>query len=279
MTSFLVENNITHAIILYPRDGYTYLSQVAKHSPTTQIWGLQVLMGVDKDSPTNLKSLTLDAGDPFKPLCKGIKIASHRGWWDKDGVVDSGFDYGSQSRALNKILNQLPDDSIVSMHLQGDPIFNSASIPQTVATYAYKYPHLKFIMNHCGDYGQGGLSNKPSKYLTVDKQGNDNLFPAFRYAHHHALIQAAITYANLSHNIYLDSSVLTPTKLELLESCDRWGLGSDYPFQKKSDLFIKEEKKAVSKLGATRIEKMYKDTLHWLTTPCATLLQEKIDTW
>ena len=126
LAEFIKRNEIGAAVTLYPRDGYHYMEQLAQKTPDVVHYGVQVLMGVDESDATDIKALKLDALDNSKVYCKGIKIASHRGWWNRDGEIDSGFDYGKESSKLHKWLKQLPDNSIVSMHMQGDPINNSA---------------------------------------------------------------------------------------------------------------------------------------------------------
>jgi predicted TIM-barrel fold metal-dependent hydrolase len=232
-------------------------------------------MGVDENDATDIKALKLDALDNSKIYCKGIKIASHRGWWNRDGEIDSGFDYGKESSKLHKWLKQLPDNSIVSMHMQGDPINNSASVPMTVGMYAYKYPKLKFIMNHMGDYGQGGLSNKPKSYVTQTKDG-PNLFPAFRYAHSRALCKSAVEFANIQHNIILDTSVYIPNKSEMLKDCYRWAVGSDYPFCKSDNLFINEEKKFIRDMGEDAVNEAHVNAKWFFDSDYKQLIKKNI---
>jgi len=256
LAEFIKRNGIGAAVTLYPRDGYKFMEQLAQKTPGVIHYGVQVLMGVDANDATDIKKINLDALDNSKVYCKGIKMASHRGWWNRDGEIDSGLDYGKESSKIHKWLKQLPDNSIVSMHMQGDPINNSASIPMTVGMYAYKYPRLKFIMNHMGDYGQGGLSNKPKSYVTQTKDG-PNLFPAFRYAHSRALCKSAVEFANIQHNIILDTSVYIPNKSEMLQGCYRWAVGSDYPFCKSDNLFINEEKKFIKDMGEDAVNQAH----------------------
>lgn len=277
LSEFVKRNEISTAVTLYPRDGYKYMEQLAKKTPGVKHYGVQVLMGVDANDATDIKKLKLDATDNSKEYCHGIKIASHRGWWNRDGEIDSGLDYGSESSKIHKWLKQLPENYIVSMHMQGDPINNSASIPMTVGMYAYKYPHLKFIMNHMGDYGQGGLSNKPKNYVTKTKDGDTNLFPAFRYAHSRALCKAAVEYANVQHNIILDTSVYIPNKSEMLQNCYRWAIGSDYPFCKKDYLFLDEEKKFIRDMGEDTVAQMHKNAAWFFEAKHTELIIKNIE--
>lgn len=275
LAEFIKRNEIGAAVTLYPRDGYHYMEELAKKTPGVIHYGVQVLMGVDASDATDIKKVQLDALDNSKEYCKGIKIASHRGWWLRDGVADSGLDYGSESGKIHKWLKQLPENSIVSMHMQGDPINNSASIPMTVGMYAYKYPKLKFIMNHMGDYGQGGLSNKPKNYVTQTKDG-PNLFPAFRYAHSRALCKAAVEYANNLHNVIIDTSVYIPNKSEMLKDCFRWAIGSDYPFCKSDNLFINEEKKFIRDIGEDAVKEAHENAKQFFDSTYTELVKRNI---
>lgn len=287
MANYLLANKIDVNVCLYPRDGYHILEELARVAPNVKHIGLQTLMGVDANDPTNPNELILDVNDPERSaingigLSYGIKVASHRGWWKRADKVTSGFCYGKGDRdLLNKWLRSMPKNSICSLHTQGDPIDNSASIPTTIGKYAYKYKHVKFILNHCGDFGQGGFSNKPKKYITINKQGEVDLFPAYRYAHSMGLIDTAVHMANTLHNVLLDTSVYTPYKGIAMGRCKRWAIGSDYPFQVKeehkhnSTLMLKEEKKFIKDLGEDRVSQCHNDAYYWLTTNVDQLMKE-----
>lgn len=288
---FLKSNGITVNFCLYPRDQYYRLEELRDKTPDIEHIGVQVLMGADAEDATDMSKVKLDVCDPSKSftnggMCYGIKIASHRGWWVRADGPNSGFDYGKgDSRQLTKWLNQMPDNAICSMHMQGDPIQNSASMPYTVGMYAYKHPRLKFIINHAGDFGQGGLSNKPKKYMTVTKQGEENLFPAFRYAHSQGLISTAVFMANNLHNVLLDTSVHTPFKGKAMKNCKRWAIGSDYPFQVKdggqasSRLFINEEKKFINSINEEAVQKCHENAYKWLKADYRDLIQEQENAW
>lgn len=315
---FLIENEIDVNFCLYPRDEYHKLEELANATPNIKHIGVQVLMGKSAEDATRMDKLQLDVCDSSKSftsggLCYGIKIASHRGWWkrtkqeyveavDFSGkrtglfqkqIVDatcSGFSYGpSDSRfitgkggsaQLTKWLNQMPENSICSMHMQGDPIQGSSSMPYTVGMFAFKNPHLKFIINHCGDFGQGGLSNKPKNYVTKNKSdGNDNYFPAYRHAHSKGLILSAVQLANDLHNVMLDTSVHTPFKGEMMRDCKRWAVGSDYPFQvkdtsKSSNLFTAQYNKFVKDCGQDVVEAAQHTAYRWLTADWKELRDE-----
>lgn len=295
MADFLKVNEVTVNFCLYPRDQYHMLQKLADITPGIQHIGVQVLGGADADDATDPAKLELDVNDPNKSfknggLCHGIKIASHRGWWTKDEETNSGFCYGNgtggqlyNGRQLTKWLRAMPKGSICSMHMQGDPINNSASVPTTVGMYAYKNPDIKFIINHAGDFGQGGLSNKPKRYRTITKKDEVNFFPAYRYAHSQGLILTAVTMANTMHNVMIDTSVYTPFKGKMMSKCKTWAIGSDYPFQIKADnerlkstskMMLNEEKKFVNDLGVERVVQCHRDAYHWLTADIDDLITE-----
>jgi len=291
MANFLIGNEVDVNFCLYPRDGYHMLEKLAEMTPNIKHIGVQVLMGACAEDSTAYEKIgdCFDVNNDIRSfknggLCHGIKIASHRGWWNRGGEVTSGFDYGrGDSRQMNKWLKSLPEGAICSMHMQGDPIQNSASIPSTVGMYAYKNPNVKFIINHAGDFGQGGLSNKPKRYKTITKAGDENFFPAYRYAHSQGLIQTAVAMANTMHNVMLDTSVYTPFKGEMMGKCRNWAIGSDYPFQIPADndrlkstskMMLNEEKKFIKVLGEERVEQAHEDAYHWLTADIETLIEE-----
>lgn len=255
MVEYLIRNDITHHICLYPYNGYHLLEDLQLKLPDVQHYGLQCVMGVDEDNPTDIKNLQLDILDGNKTLCKGVKIASHRGWWLIKNKIQSGIDYGSQSRIIRKhILDVLPDNCIISWHLQGDPICNSGSTPMHIARLAGYYPHIKFILNHCGDYGQGKFSTKPKELITEKYQ----MQPTFRYAHSQVLIQSCITYAMHLPNCWIDSSIYIPNK-NLLYNSNSWCIGSDYPFGEE---FNTEYQKFKKQLG-TQVDNQMYSTLNW----------------
>ena len=204
----------------------------------------------------------------------------------RDGEAKSGLDYGrGDSRQISKWLKMMPVNSICSMHMQGDPIQNSASMPYTVGMFAYKHPTLKFIINHAGDFGQGGFSNKPKSYVTVTKKKEIKFFPAYRYAHSQGLVSTSVFLANSLHNVLIDTSVHTLFKGKAMKSCKRWAIGSDYPFQIKenakatSKLFLCEEKKFVNSLNQEIVDQCHRNAYKWLTADYKDLIKEQEDNW
>ncbi len=90
MDEYFTSHNITHSLVLYNRDEYELLRELGTITKT-KIYGVQCVMGIDKENPTDItKPFILDMG---KEYVYGIKIASERGWWTDGTDVWSGIDY------------------------------------------------------------------------------------------------------------------------------------------------------------------------------------------
>ncbi len=267
MVKHLYDNKIDAHICLYPRDGYHLLEEVAKRTPNVKHIGVQVLMGRFKEEATVIEDIVYDVNHPSRSflnggLCYGIKIASHRGWWNRDGVVDSGLNY-ADSRLLAKIFKNLPENAIVSMHMQGEPTFSTPPIPMLLGLYASKYGHLKFIANHCGDYGQAMLSNRPGSY--TDESHGQPFGPPFRHAHSRAVISSTVHYANDMHNLLAESSIFTPYKAYALRTCKRFIIGSDFPFLDRPAFYTSERRKfELNGHTPENIDRMNQNVLEWI---------------
>ena len=172
MADFLNVNEVTVNFCLYPRDGYHMLEKLAEITPHIKHIGVQVLMGAEAADATAIESVMLDVNNSIRTfknggLCHGIKIASHRGWWNRKGEVDSGFDYGrGDCRQLTKWLRSMPDGAICSMHMQGDPIQNSASIPTTFGMYAYANGRIVGTAQ-CSIAQCSAVQGSPTQYLYI----------------------------------------------------------------------------------------------------------------
>jgi len=267
MVEHLLTNKIDAHICLYPRDDYMMLEEVARLTPHIRHIGLQVVMGRFKEEPTDVKNFTYDVNDitrsfKYGGLCHGIKLASHRGWWVRDGVVDSGLNY-ADSRFIGNILKKLPENAMCSFHMQGEPTFSSPPVSQMIAMYAQKFGHLKFIANHCGDYGQAMLSNRPAAY--TDPSHGSPFGPPLRHAHSRAVIMSTILYTNDLHNLMAESSIFTPFKAYSLKDCKRWIIGSDYPFQDQPEFYLKERRKfELNGHPVEKIQEMNKSIISWI---------------
>lgn len=227
---------LTHAVCIY--SGYDNLKELIDHAPDTKIYGVQWI--------TDLENEVLDIG---KEGWCGIKLHSHRGHrpleLDPDlygkpyrdqqfGEVTYGLDYSH--RVIPKLLTKLPKGSLVYMHVQGAKTLTHVSSPRSVFKLTQLFPNLKFIMGHAGDYGAG--TYKPSLALincTSNQENWTDEYSTFNMAiSTHAAsvtnIMAAVQYANLTHNLFLDTSRFVKHKAKLLEGSNRWAIGSDYPF-------------------------------------------------
>lgn len=283
--AYLRENNITHHLTLYPRDEYYLMEELQALAPEITHYGVQVVMGKDPEHADYIENFVPDYGDPNKPLCVGVKIASHRGYWKrktKEFVqisslssekfykpeivekIESGCDYGVYAQQIKKyVLDRLKPNAIVSMHMQGDPIKNSGSNPQHQAVLAYAYPWLKFINNHTGDFGPPNLAGKHGRHIYIKKTRDDvNTFPAFRHAHSLQIVKQSIEFSRWLPNIMLDTSIFLSHKAELLVDHKRWCVCSDWPAG-TGITQVGEEKKFIKVLGQERIDQMYKDAYEW----------------
>ena len=266
IAQYIKVNDITDAVILYPRDKYELMEKLAKLCKDVNLYGLQVLGGITAEDATDVTKVELDVLKGYK-YCYGIKLASHRGWWKREDI-SAGLNYDTYSSLIKSWLDQLPENSLVSMHTQGEPCYSLANTSLAVANYANKYPKLKFIINHMGDFGQRGFSAKPKKYRYVDDKMKEHFYPPFRYAHHRAIVNSAIEFSSWCHNILLETSIFTQDKASLLKgSKATWGIGSDYPFlpdedglQKQYELFIKVLGEEVVRLATLKALSFLKKT-------------------
>lgn len=226
------EFNLTIIVVLYPYDGYELLVELQDKLPETVVIGLQCLFHYDeKRVDSNLK---IDCIDLSKKLAFGVKFHSHRGYW-RDGRV--GLDYSDES-FIGGILRTLPENSICSFHTQGTTSLENKSNPFAIGRYASRFPHLKFIINHSGDYGPAMTSAKPS---TIIQKNSNNCDLMLRHCISRALISSSIELSRFFHNIFLDTSNFTYHKGELLSNFDKWCIGTDIPFGDKKFYSYKNE--------------------------------------
>lgn len=288
--------NITHHLCLYSRDGYDELVKLKELCPDVTHYGVQCVFGYEENNPTNVDTLKLDRLDPNKDLCVGVKFHSHRGYWERQSTqfvreqtlvgsskhyvkekittVESGLDYYND-KIVRQILEQLPENSIASFHTQGTPTPNKAySTPLTVATLASKFPHLKFIINHCGDYG---VTNAKPSYIKDFKTGvyTGYMDTMVSYTQSRAAFHAAAEFANHMHNVFLDSSNYVKQKAEILAMTDKWTIGTDIPFGAEAIYsHTNEEKKFAKLLGQKAVEDSYAAAVHFFETDHEQLLDE-----
>lgn len=228
---------LTHCVVIY--DEYKHLAEMIEHAPNTKIYGVQWIV--------DLEDQELDIG---KEGWYGIKLHSHRGYrdsrkydrtkpsrrstqeeWEKK-PLSYGLDYADPY--IKKVLDKLPDNSLVYMHTQGGASLKNRARPEHVFMLATEYRNLKFIMGHAGCYG-GMTSTMPSLKDGIPanhiKTASHDKFrgPYQNFIDAYPSILGAVMYANMTHNIFLDSSCYIDQK-EFLDATTKWAVGSDYPF-------------------------------------------------
>lgn len=254
MVEYLTKHKITAHVCMYPYSEYHLIEELVDRLPNIMHFGIQCLMGKNEEHANDIKNLQFDTD---KIHCYGIKLASHRGFWIRDGVVVNGLDYGIYARDIQKyILAKLPDNSITYWHLQGDPKICNGSTSTQIVRFAAKYSNLKYILAHCGDYCQANLSEKPKNVY----ESAGTLCNTFRYGHSKALITSCISYADEMPNVWIDTSIYSPNKQPLMNS-NSWCVGSDFPFGSNQSI---EVKKFNNLLGVDKVEEQMDKTLIWL---------------
>lgn len=219
--------NITHAVCIY--DQYENLKELMDNT-NAKIYGVQWIVDNDQE---------LDFG---KEGWYGIKLHSHRGYrsgkkydWKhpkkkSDEELSFGLDYGD--KYVTNIIERLPNGSLVYIHTQGWPSIDNRATPQHLFMLATEFMNLKFIMGHAGMYG-GMNSALPGPH--VPKIGRHKGFELYKqsirnYGNSVIQFKSAVHYANMLHNLFLDSSCYTPDKAIAFRDTDKWCIGSDYPF-------------------------------------------------
>jgi folate-dependent phosphoribosylglycinamide formyltransferase PurN len=228
LANFLNKFKITHNIVLY--SNYEELEELDRLTPNTKLYGLKWVNDIHDLTKHPEK---LDIG---KPLWAGLKFHSHRCFSiDKEtGEKVYGLDY-SDVRLIGKILEHLPDNSIINMHTQGSASLKNMACPRAIYNIAMKYPNLKFIISHMGAYGKGAY-DPVYKYfpnVRLSEQSQDQKkYQQMRQVFHvsEMLVRDAVYLVERLPNLFLNTAILYPLKRQPLNDTDRWGLGSDYPF-------------------------------------------------
>lgn len=261
MNEYFITHSITHSLVLYNRDEYKLLETLGKLTKT-KVYGVQCIMGT-KDSPTDItKPLNLDIG---KPYVSGIKIASHRGWWTDGKEIWSGIQYTNP--LIQKLLKTLPENTIISLHMQGTSNLTNTSNPMFVANMASKFPKLKWVMNHGGDYGPALQVAIPSRKRFIEGPGKPNWH---RNVTHRMAILSGLICSERFYNVFIDSSCYTVPKGEYYKDFTQWCVGSDYPFSENFGVNYTSEVKKFLKHSDipdnngvyffdTHIDKIYED--------------------
>lgn len=273
MAQYFETHQITHALVLYNRDDYSELEKLQSIT-STKCYGVQCMFGPTEEEPTDISTVPLlDVNTEGRSFlsggsCYGVKFASERGWWKRGDIVESGLDYNTD-KIVRKILDQLPKNAIVSMHTQGTSKPDNTASPMMMTVLATKYTHLKFIMNHTGDYGPSATIAKPSEERILNGQGMSNLL---RHVSHRMIIRSGLEACQWYHNIFGDMSCVTPIKAALAREYDQWAAGSDYPFSEGFDINYTNEVKGFEKYCKVPDD----NAVHYFETDVDQLLQERL---
>ena len=214
MFNFIRKSKLTHAVIIYSHINYVRELQelLNQNNLNVKLYPLKWVI--------DLKDTSLD------PEAVGVKFHHVRG-----GVIDY------ESRQFDKYLKQLPDNYKVLMHTQSTTTVGNAARPMIVAEKAIFNPKLKFIVGHAGVFGF-------KSYYPKDKTGNyynDYYYMALQMEH---LVNEAVFVVNKIPNIWLDISSLfsiTHYKSHLILNTDKFGFGTDYPFNSPYNTVLKQE--------------------------------------
>ena len=288
IAEFVNHYGITHAVCIY--DQYENLKELIDNT-SAKIYGVQWI--VDKDQE-------LDFG---KEGWYGIKLHSHRGYRDASkydwsntkkkgnrGSLSYGMDYSD--KYIKDILNTLPNEALVYMHTQGWPSVHNRARPEHLFMLATHFNNLKFIMGHSGMYGgiQTALPGLKEITTHIPKEFNIHQRSIRTWGDTVARFTESVWYSNILHNLFLDSSCYTPDKAIAYKKCDRWTIGSDYPFGKNKPRnsegngedahyslddfskayvwnFDKQYEKFVKVLGKEKVDQSFTNALDYINTP------------
>lgn len=245
MAKYFKEHNITHSLVLYNRDDYSELEKLASIT-STKCYGVQCVFGPTEETPTKIDEVPqLDVNIDGRSFltgghCYGVKFASERGWWDREGTIIAGLDY-HKDRIVKKVLAQLPKNAVASFHTQGTSKPDNTASPMMLAVLAKNFPNVKFIMNHGGDYGPSSTAAKPSSKRILDGSGAGNLL---RHISHRMIIKSALECAEFTHNVFIDFSCFTVAKGTAVAEggYKQWCVGSDFPFSENFPIHYTNER-------------------------------------
>lgn len=258
LADFLILNKITHTVCLYSK--YSLLEEVARLVPNCKIYGVKWINDPEFDS--------LDQG---KPLYYGVKLHSHRSSYERNGKQVMGLDY-SDSRIMDKILSRLNPGELVYMHTQESISPMNYSSPKGVLKNARKYFHLKFIIGHSGHYGGFAVVRPVDREVDYssffNKEDVSYLHNLSQYVLSKSVSEEAVLLTKYFPNIWLDSSVYTKQKADALKNCDRWCIGTDFPFgDVKTYTYDNQLKSFLKHMPISLIEKTYINTISFIETP------------
>lgn len=274
MAQYFETHSITHSLVLYNRDDYKDLEKLSTLT-STKIYGVQCMFGPTQEDPTDIDTIPeLDVNVEGRSFlsgghCYGVKFASERGWWKRGDEVQSGMCY-NKDKIVRKVLDQLPKNAIVSMHTQGTSKPDNTSRPMMLTVLATKYTHLKFIINHTGDYGPSATIAKPSVKRILNGEGMSNLL---RHVSHRMIIRGGLEATQWYHNLFGDMSCCTPVKAYMAKDYDQWCAGSDYPFSENFDINYTNERKMFEKCTDIPDD----NAVHFFETDIDQLMTERLE--
>ena len=250
MAEYFKTHDISHALVLYNRDDYEELEKLGNLT-STKIYGVQCIFGPTKEDPTDINSIPeLDVnieGRGFETggFSYGVKFASERGWWDKGEVIEAGLNY-HKDRIVKKVLNLLPRNSIASFHTQGTSKPDNTASPMMLLNFACKFPDIKFIINHGGDYGPSSTAAKPSRGKIEAREDKGGFL---RHIAHRINCLSALEASEFTPNLFIDFSCFTVGKATLVVDggYTQWAAGSDFPFSENFPINYSLERKNFEK--------------------------------
>ena len=262
--------NLSHAAVLYPWDDYDILEK-CQGMTDTRLYGLQCMFFNKKPDFGNWPELGEVEIHSDRPLWAGVKFHSHRGYYNIDKSFQNGLDYAN-TRVMGKVLKRLPEGAIVSTHLQGTASPYNTSRGLSIGNLACKFPMLKFLMNHAGDYGPRAFTGRPSVIIGKDGKASTLL----SHLKHRESIISCIEISKIMHNVFLDGSNFTFDKADLLKDTNRWCVGTDIPFaDPKYYNMDLEEKDWIKCCGEEAVKRGYEEAVHFFEADMRTLLEEQ----
>lgn len=250
MDKYFIEHEITHALVLYNRDDYFELEKLGKLTKT-KIYGVQCIFGPTEEEPTDVDIIpNLDVNTEGRNwltggYCYGVKFASERGWWKRNGIVDSGMDY-NKDKVVKKVLALLPKNAIASFHTQGTSKPDNTANAMMLLNFACKNQDVKFIINHGGDYGPSSTAAKPSRGKIESREDKGGFL---RHIAHRMNCISALEAAEFTPNLFIDFSCFTVGKATLVVDggYTQWAAGSDFPFSENFPINYSIERKNFEK--------------------------------
>ena len=262
---YLKQYNISHTVILYSE--YSLLEELDS-LVDTKLYGVKWI-----NDPYN------DELDSGKPLCYGVKVHSHRSRYVRKEEEIFGLDYNN-ARIMDALLSRMQDGEIVYMHTQESVSPKNGAGPRSVLKNAIRYPHLKFIMGHSGHYGGFAVARPVDRHIQTDikdpkSEDKKHLHGLTQYLYAQQNTSDAGEMSKYYHNIFLDSSVYTKQKGNVLKDYDKWCIGSDFPFGIPSVYaFDKQVNNFLKHMPIEKIQEGYTQAIKFIESPIQQLADE-----